>query len=162
MLASSIYRSLSARQVELFPQLIRRYTDCVKSLWSTSSTFDFVNLAIVMVITSIATYVTVFNLERFVRNGHGLYSAYRRGVVDRMSADLRTQAWADRAKRFGGFEPDRRSTKPTNWYVLWASILLFLRHWRRVFWPGLRRLPAQVFRASSRNNPNDRSVDDNN
>ena len=113
-----------------------------------------------MVVISAATYIAVFNLERFVRNGHGLYSMYRRGIVDRMNADLGTEAWRDRAKRFDGFEPDRRSTKPTNWYVLWASILLLLRNWRRAVWPSLRRLPIKVLHAFSSNSPNNRPGED--
>lgn len=115
-----------------------------ESLWSTSSVFSFTNLAIVMTIISLFTYLTVFNLERFVRNSHSVYAMYRRNIVERMNADL---GWEDRAKRFDAFEPDRRSNKPTDWYVLWASVLLFSRHCRRVILPGCLRMPRRVLHA---------------
>lgn len=111
------------------------------SLWSTTNTFSWTNLAITMVLLSFFTYVFTFNLERLVRHAHDLYTSYKRHIVDRMGADLGVQssAWADRAKRFDVFEPDRRSTKPTDWYVLWASVLLAGRWWRRKFWSGAWR-----------------------
>ena len=94
-----------------------------------------------MTIISIFTYLIVFNLERLVRNSHSFYTVYRSNIVDRMSADL---GWEDRAKRFDAFEPDRRSTKPTEWYVLWASVILLFQHWQKVTWPGLLRVPRQA------------------
>ena len=105
------------------------------SLWSTTNTFSWTNLAITMILLSFFTYIFTFNLERLVRYGHDMYASYKRRVVDRMTADLGSSSpkWVERAKRFDVFEPDSRSTKPTDWYVLWASVLLVERWWRRRF-----------------------------
>ena len=105
-----------------------------------------------MVTIAVATYIAVFNLERIVRNGHGLYAEYRRSVVNRMGVEL---GWEERARRFGIFEPDRRSNKPTNWYVLCASVLIMGKWWRRVVWTsrveGLGRTVKSLFTMVSGN-----------
>ena len=64
---------------------------------------------------------------------------YRKKTVERMKADLRSRTWTDRAKRFDRFEPNRRSTKPTDWYVLWAGFLLLLQDIFHIRWLGLLR-----------------------
>ncbi|KAL9116881.1 MAG: hypothetical protein Q9187_006590, partial [Circinaria calcarea] len=109
------------------------------SLWSTTDAFNLTNLAIAMPSVALATYIVVFNIERLVRHGHGLYSGYRKKIVHRMRVDLPSQTWADRAKRFDRFEPNRRSTKPSDWYVLWAGSLLLLRDVFHVRWLGWLR-----------------------
>ena len=109
-----------------------------------------------MVTVAVATYVAVFNLERLIHNGHSLYAGYRRSVVSRMNADL---GWEDRARRFGRFEPDRRSNKPTNWYVLWASMLIMGKWWQSVLWTsgveGLCRMVKSLFSGFSKKKAED-------
>ena len=97
-----------------------------------------------MVIISLATYVIVCNVEHLVKIGHDIYMSYRKRTVQRMFTDLRTNAWTDRARRFDRFEPDRRSTKPTDWYVLWAGILLLPRDVWRFLWFDLFSLPSRL------------------
>ena len=101
------------------------------SLWSTTDTFNFKALAIVMSLVGFSTYAIVFNLEHLAQSGSGVYRSYKHRVLRRMSTDLHGKTWADRANRFKQFEPDRRSTKPSDWYIIWAMILLAVRDVRR-------------------------------
>lgn len=102
-----------------------------------------------MTLVALMTYIIVFNVENLVQKAHSLYSTYRSKIVERMTADLQTKTWADRAKRFDRFEPNRRSTKPSDWYILWAAFLLLLQDLRHVFWSGLLKLPSRILRAAS-------------
>ena len=101
------------------------------SLWSTTDTFNFKTLAIVMSLVAFSTYAIVFNLEHLAQSGSGVYRSYKHRILGRMSIDLNSKMWTDRADRFKQFEPDRRSTKPTDWYILWAMILLAVKDLRQ-------------------------------
>ena len=118
------------------------------SLWSTTDTFNFQNLAIVMSLVAFATYAIVFNLEHLVQYGSRVYRSYKHRVIRRMATDLHSKTWTNRANRFKQFEPDRQSTKPTEWYILWAMILLVVGDIRRwtytVFHPSSSARKARI------------------
>ena len=105
--------------------------------------------------------MVVFNADNLVKSGHDLYSVGRRRIIGRME-DMGTKVWADRAKRFDRFQPQRHSTRPTEWYVLWAGSLLLMRDLRRMIWPGLPRLLAWTFhdRAESGSDVSEEWADD--
>ena len=101
------------------------------SLWSTTDTFNFKTLAIVMSLVAFMTYAIIFNLEHLVQSGSRIYRTYKNRVIMRMTTDIHDKTWSDRASRFKQFEPDRRSKKPTDWYIVLAILILLVRDIRR-------------------------------
>ena len=98
-----------------------------------------------MAVVSVTTYVLMFNIENFVKMGHDIYTTYRKQIIERMILDLRTSEWKDRARRLEQFVPNRRSDRPTEYYVLWAGFLLFVGDMRYFFHPGLTGTIARLF-----------------
>ena len=113
-----------------------------------------------MVIVALATYVIVCNVEHMAQFGHNLYMSYRKRTVQRMFTDLRTDTWVDRAKRFDRFEPDRRSTKPSSWYIIWAGILLLPQDLWRLVILGFLDLPSRLVQRMHKNSRKGSKLDE--
>ena len=59
-----------------------------------------------------------------VQDWKGWYKPWRARVLRRTNEQLKSGHWKQRAELFDRFEPDRRDTKPTEWYILLALLQL--------------------------------------
>ncbi|EPE25312.1 hypothetical protein GLAREA_01224 [Glarea lozoyensis ATCC 20868] len=79
----------------------------------------------------LATYFIVFNLDSLVTFVLKSYSRFRKGAIKQMTRDSKNSPpndkWQKRAQGFNRFESDRGETRPSEWYILWYT-LLYLFH----------------------------------
>jgi hypothetical protein len=90
----------------------------VQSIWSTTSTFGYRNLAYVMVAIGLLTYIIVFNLNRIVKLGKSNYQSLKSGMVHIMQADKR-ETWR-KGELFHKYRPraNAEQPKPSEWWIL--------------------------------------------
>jgi hypothetical protein len=78
-------------------------------------------------LVGLATYFIVFNLDSLVTFGLKYYSRFRKGAIKQMTRDSKNSPpddkWQKRAQGFNRFEPDRGETRPSEWFILWYTLL---------------------------------------
>jgi hypothetical protein len=77
----------------------------------------------------------VFNLVALVSLGWESYARFRKIQIRQMRKDTKyfpaDDIWQRRAKAYNSFQPDRGSTRPSEWYILLYSL-------RRIFGQSLK------------------------
>lgn len=129
MLASSICHLLSVPYDMLYTCLLHdSLTFLDQSLWSTTDTFGFINLACVMVAVALATYILVFNLNSLVKASQTRYLIFKCNVVDQMMNDPRA-SWMETGIKFDRYKPRNmpKESKPSEWWVLVYQALKVFR-----------------------------------
>ncbi|KAE9370907.1 hypothetical protein N431DRAFT_468918 [Stipitochalara longipes BDJ] len=89
------------------------------SIWSTTDTFGYRNLAITMIVIGILTYLIVFNLNLIVSFSKSSYSSLKIGIISSMQADSR-KGWGERGELFHKYRPRENAdqTKPSEWWIM--------------------------------------------
>jgi hypothetical protein len=78
-------------------------------------------LFVVMIIIGGLTYTLVLNLEHVAQSTYDYYNLLKKQVIKPMKGD--TEGWKDRARKYEDFEPVPTDTKPSEWWVLWYTII---------------------------------------
>lgn len=92
------------------------------SLWSINDKFSSTALIVVIVIVALATYMTMFNINRLVNTFGRIYDHKKRKVVQAMKSD-RDNTWKQRGLRFDVFLPKHENPAPSEWYITLYAML---------------------------------------
>ncbi|CAG8951013.1 hypothetical protein HYFRA_00006410 [Hymenoscyphus fraxineus] len=107
------------------------------SVWSTTDTFNYNNLAITMILVGVGTYMAVFNLNNIVKTVSKQYKKIRSLVLESMRKD-ESPVWKSTGGVFYRYElkASPENTKPSEWWILIYQLRSF------------RKLLAQYMRSS--------------
>lgn len=73
-----------------------------------------------MVIVGVITYVVVFNLNNLVQSSSNWYDNLKRPWIKRMQNPFSSSdIWQARAENYSGFRHYRKSSKPSDWWIIW-------------------------------------------
>ncbi|PMD50854.1 uncharacterized protein K444DRAFT_576582 [Hyaloscypha bicolor E] len=89
------------------------------SIWSTTDTFGYHNLAYTMVAVGLLTYLIVFNLNLLVSFSKSSYSSFKKCILSSMQADSR-KSWKKKGVLFHEYRPRESAerSKPSEWWIL--------------------------------------------
>ena len=93
----------------------------LKALWTIPNITDSSTrtpFIVTAVLIGFVTYIIVFNLNKLVSFGWATYSGHRKRSIQRMTNESTGSKWKDLGRRFRRFEPDRGSSKLSDWYIL--------------------------------------------
>ena len=104
-----------------------------------------------MAVVGIATYLITWSLQRMVQGWQSLYKPRRAKILVRTSELLKSSSWKKRAEQLDRFEPDRRDTKPTEWYTLMAVLHLLRYGAIQFLWKAFRSVLGVASQAQTYN-----------